>query len=359
MGIVTQRRILAAAVVLVVVAAIVAVVLVGRRPAGPRSFAAAIAYTRTPPAFEARRLVRVASEDELRRAVAELRAGDEVVATRAFDVDGEFILTRRLATPGALLRLGSGARAVRFAYRGPESLPAVWIHDTANVTLLGGDATSPRGGSGILISGPTTHVTWWGLRIHDVGGSGLAMLPAGGPVDHVDVEGVVTRWGIHLVRDPHREKGTGVHAALLADVEGAVFDDNRVAIDASHGPGDAIEIGNPTAQGEIKRNVLILTAHDLDYRATRALAGNGLQLWGGVPVEADVPFLMTRNTEGRAVDANGVWPGVSMAGVHVEYGRAIACCRNPLLPRTESSVDPREAWDPRFGVDYGNVQTSG
>ena len=76
-----------------------------------------------------------------------------------------------------------------------------------------------------------------------------------------------------------------------------------------------------------------------------------------MPVEATVPYLETAHTEGRAVDANGVYPGVSMSGVRIAYGRASACCANAALRMTEPTIGPRQAWDPRTGVSYLDVAT--
>lgn len=348
-----RRTFLVAGAALVVVLAVLVVLL--RKGPAAESYASATAYTRSPPPFPAKRTRRVDSEPALRKALATLRAGDRVIATAPFSVDGEVVITARLRRPGALVELGTGSSAVRFDSGSDRALPAIWIHGTTNLRLVGGDVTNPHGGDGVDISGPTSHVTWWGFSIHDVGGSGLGVLPAHGPTVDLDLEGSVTRWGREPKRDPHRIKGTGVHAAILADVEGAVFDRNRIAIDAHDGPGDAIEIGNPTTAGEIRGNTIILAARRLYFRATSGVAGNGLQLWGRVPVQADVTYLVTRDTEGRAVDANGVSEGVSMSGVHVLYGRAFGCCKNPRLAATEPQLDPTEPWDPRFGVRYSNV----
>jgi hypothetical protein len=342
----------------IAVAAVAVLVLHRRGAAVPATFASATAYTRRPPPFAARRTRRVASEATLRHALATLRPGDRVVATAPFRVYGELVIEARLASPGAVVDLGTGSAAVRFDSASDRALPAVWIRATTNLRLVGGDVSNPRGGDGIDISGPTSRVTWWRFSIHDVGGSGLGVLPAHGPTVDLDLEGEVARWGLVPQRDPHREKGTGVHAAILADVKGAVFDRNRIAIDAHDGPGDAIEIGNPTPEGEIEDNTIILSARRLSFRATSGTAGNGLQLWGRVPIEAKVTYLVTRDTQGRAVDTNGVSPGVSMSGVEVMYGRAFACSQNRRLAATDSRVEPGQAWDPRFGVRYLDVRSS-
>jgi hypothetical protein len=315
----------------------------------------ATSYTRHPPRFKPRRTIRVHNQARLAAAVAKLRPGDRIEATTSFTVSEEFVIAKRLAAPGAEIDLGEGKKAVRFDYEGESNLPAVWIHDARNIRIFGGDVTNPKGGTGITIYGDTSSVVWWGFSVHDTAGAGITAFPARGPIDTVDLEGDITRWGLKPELDPHAEKGTGTHAANLGDVPGGVFTNNRIAIHAWNGPGDAIEIGNPDETGKISGNTLILEARWLTFRAEEQVAGNGLQLWGGVPIGADVPYLVTRSTQGRALDANGVYRGVSMAGVTVHYGHATACCLNPRLHRTEATLRPAQAWDTRAGVAFLHV----
>ena len=322
---------------------------------GVPTFADATSYVRHPLPFKTRRIVRVDSQTRLVAAVASLRPGDRVVATTGFTVSGEFVIAKRLSEPGAVIDFGGGRRAVHFVYGGTSNLPAVWINGARNIRIRGGDITNPTGGTGIAIYGRTSSVVWWGFSIHDTAGSGLTAFPVGGSINRVDLEGRISHWGLKPELDPHAEKGTGTHAANLGDIAGGVFINNRVAIRASGGPGDAIELGNPDATGRISGNTLILEAALLTFRAEEAVAGNGLQLWGGVPVGAVVPYLVTRKTQGRALDANGVYRDVSMAGVTVEYGHATACCLNPRLHSTEATLRPTEAWDSRAGVKFVHV----
>jgi hypothetical protein len=353
-----RRTVLIAALALAAVGAVVAAVLYARHGAGVTSFASATANTRAGPPFPVRRTRRVSSESALRHALSTLRPGDRIVAAKPFRVEGEVEIAARLPPPGAVVDLGTGSSAVLLDSGSDEAFPAVWIHDTTNLRLVGGDISNPKGGDGIDISGPTSNVTWWRFSIHDVGGSGLGVFPAHGPTVDLDLEGRVVRWGLLPERDPHREKGTGLHAAILADVEGGVFARNRIAIDAEDGPGDAIELGNPTSAGEITGNTIILSASRLNFRARHSTVGNGLQLWGGVPIDAKVLYLVTSDTEGRAVNTNAVSQGVSKSRVEVVYGRSFGCCKNPNLSSTEPEVDRFQAWDPRFGVRYLDVRSS-
>jgi hypothetical protein len=345
---------LVASVAVVVVLAAVSVLTASAAKDHP-TWVVATSYTRHPPRFKPRRTIRVHNQARLAAAVAKLRPGDRIEATTSFTVSEEFVIAKRLAAPGAEIDLGEGKKAVRFDYEGESNLPAVWIHDARNIRIFGGDVTNPKGGTGITIYGDTSSFVWWGFSVHDTAGAGITAFPARGPIDTVDLEGDITRWGLKPELDPHAEKGTGTHAANLGDVPGGVFTNNRIAIHAWNGPGDAIEIGNPDETGKISGNTLILEARWLTFRAEEQVAGNGLQLWGGVPIGADVPYLVTRSTQGRALDANGVYRGVSMTGVTVHYGHATACCLNPRLHRTEATLRPAQAWDTRAGVAFLHV----
>jgi hypothetical protein len=355
-----RKRTLIVVVLIAAAAAIGTAVVLrfsGEKPA--HSFAAETAYVEHRPPFAALRTIPVATQEQLADAVSKIRPGDEIDATTAFKVSGEFVIDQRVSGAGAVIDLGTGNNAVRFDYGGNTNLPSVWIRGARNIRIYGGDITNPRGGTGIAVYGNTSAVVWWGFSIHDTAGAGLTAAPSGGPIDGLDLEGSITRWGLDPRRDPHKEKGTGTHAANLGDIPGGIFINNRVAIRASDGPGDAIEIGNPDPTGTISGNTLILEAEKLTYRAKEQVAGNGLQLWGGVPIGANVPYLVTRNTEGRALDANGVSRGVSMAGVRVGYGHASRCCLNPLLGTTEATLSPDQAWDPRAEVTFHDVGSSG
>jgi hypothetical protein len=353
----TRRRWLRALLLLLVTAVLSAAVAVLKASGGNSAltFAAATSYIHHRPRFRSIRTIRVTAQRQLAAAIAHLRPGDQIEATTGFKVSGEFVIAKRLAAPGAVIDLGEGENAVHFDYGGTANLPSVWIHDAGNIQLYGGDVTNPSGGTGIAIYGQTSSVVWWGFSIHDTAGAGLTAASVGGPIDRIDVEGSITRWGLNFELDPHAEKGTGTHAVNISDIPGGVFTNNRVAIHAWDGPGDAIEIGNPDATGQLTGNTLILRAEQLTFRAEQQVAGNGLQLWGGAPIGANVPYLVTRRTQGRAVDANGVFEGVSMAGVIVAYGRATACCLNPHLHRTEPTLRSDRAWDPRAGVTFLNV----
>ena len=323
------------------------------------TYASAIAYTATRPAFNVLREVDVASQAQLESAVANIRAGDLVKATTGFAVDGEFQISVNPSGP-AEIDLGTGANAVRFSYSGTSDLPSVWIVGASNLRIFGGDIHGPppgQLGGGEVTIYDASNILWWGFHIHDVPGTALNLAPVYGPINGCDLQGEIDHWGENPAGDPHAEKGTGVHAANVADVTGAVYTNSRLALYAHDGPtGAAIQIGNPDGTGQISGDTIILKAVNLTKVATSQVAGNALQEWGGVPMQINVPYLEAANLAGRAVDANGVYSGVSQTGVRIAYGRATNTNLNTYLAQTESSISPTTPWDPRHGTVFADAQ---
>jgi hypothetical protein len=325
---------------------------------GTLSYASAIAYADTRPAFTVLREVDVASQAELQSAITNIRAGDLVKATTGFSVSGEFKISVNPSGP-AEIDLGTGSGAVTFSYTGTSDLPSVWIVNSSNLRIFGGEVHGPPpgqvGNGGVMVY-HATNVLWWHFHIHDVAGIGLSLYPVSGAISGCDFQGEVDHWGENTSYDPHAEKGTGVHGANVSDVGGGIYTNNRLALYAHDGPaGAAIQIGNPDGSGQISGNTIILKAVNLTMHATSQVAGNALQEWGGVPMQINVPYLEASNLQGRAVDANGVYSGVNQTRVIVGYGRATNTNLNTSLSTTESSVSPTAPWDPRHSTTYQNV----
>jgi len=321
------------------------------------TYASEIAYTQTRPAFTVLREIDVTTQAQLQSCVTNIQAGDlcKDTSPTGFAVTGEFTINKNPSSK-AEIDLGTGSAAVRFNYGGTSNLPSVWITNSSNLSIFGGDITNPTGGSGVTVYGHTFNVLWWGFYVHSTGNHGLQMLSVNGAIDSTDFQGEVTDWGRVLAWDGHSEKGTGIHGAILADVTGAIFTNNRLALYAHDGPtGAGIEIGDPTSAGTITGNTFIIKAVNLTKVATSQVAGNALQLWGGVPMSIQVPYLEATNLQGRAVDAQGVNSGVSQAGVVIAYGRASNTNLNPNLGSTEPGISATEPWDARHGTIFQDV----
>ena len=101
------------------------------------------------------------------------------------------------------------------------------IESTAN-TAPPALQTSDAGGD-CLRSYGAQHVTWWYFTAHDCGGTGAAFFGGQEPTEHNDFNGTIWDVGQNLARDPHLEKGTGLHCVNLDDNNIYAFEHNRFA----------------------------------------------------------------------------------------------------------------------------------
>ena len=287
----------------------------------------------------------MSNASQLQAALSNLRPGDLVKATTAFTVNGSTVIRNRLAAPAELDLTG-----VSFVFSGGFNAQAVLINNAKNLYIYGGDLSTADTGGTCLTDHGSQHVRWWGFNVHDCGGSGFAAFtaPGSGPVDHDDFQGTITRVGQTLAWDPHSEKGTGVHGAILWDAQTRyAFTHNRFAFYAHDIPtGACVELGNEQPASQAGGNVLYEKCVNETEVAKRQTGGNGLQLWGDTDnLGLDVKYLEVVNAQGRALETGGIDQGQSLAGVTVEYGRA-----------TNTNLNPRFAgqspWDSYGGVVY-------
>lgn len=289
------------------------------------TFASETAYASSPPAFTAKREIDVADATALKSAIANLQPGDLVKATAAFTVGGETQIAKRLSAPAELILSG-----VKFSYTGGSNYPAVWLNNSSNLLMYGGEATTNSTGGGCILDYGSQNVTWWGFKAHDCGGSGFSALTVNGAVSHDDFEGEIWNVGKNLSWDPHADKGTGLHCAgEMADADhGYAFTANRLAFYCHDiAVGEAFAFGvSPTAADLGKTggtNTLILKADRLTCVATTQSCGSAITLWGLVSSMAlDIKYLEVNNVTGYALFDNAASSGATLDGVTVEYGRA-------------------------------------
>jgi hypothetical protein len=284
---------------------------------------------------------------ELRSAISTLRAGDLVKATTSFTVSGTTVIKNRLSSPAELDLSG-----VRFVYSGGQDYPAVWLDDAENVRIYGGDAsTADTGGSCVDVYG-SQHVLWWSFTAHDCGGSGFDVCTCAGlTVDHNDFQGTIWKVGQNLRWDPHPEKGSGEHAALLWDSKyTSAFTNNRFALYAHDIPtGACVEIGNKEA-APATGNVLYEKCVNATFVAKTQTGGNALQVWGYTDkLGLDVKYLEGENLQGYALRDGGVYSGQTLSGLTVEHGHASHTNKNPLYAG-------KSPWMTDSGVVYGHVR---
>jgi hypothetical protein len=308
----------------------------------------AISYTRTNPSFTPKRTVEVSTATQLKTAIANLRPGDLVKATASFTVSGETVIKNRLSSAAELDLTG-----VSFLYLGGANLPAVWLNNVRNLHIFGGDASTANTGGACIVDYGSQHVIWWRFTAHDCGGSGIGISTTNAPVDHDDFQGTIWKAGQNLDWDPHAEKGTGLHGAILWDSKRTYgFTNNRFAFYVHDVPtGACVELGNKRP-AEAGGNVLYEKCVDETEVAKIQTGGNGLQLWGYTDhLGLDVKYLEVDNAQGYALWGGGVYPGQRLSGVTVQYGRA-----------SDTNLNPRYAgqnpWDSEHGGGpvYGRVQ---
>jgi hypothetical protein len=311
------------------------------------TYRSAISYTRQRPAFTPARTIPVSTASQLLSAIAGLRAGDLVRATRAFTVNGITVIRNRLSSPAEL-----DLSRIRFVYSGGANHPALWLNNARNLYIYGGDFSTVDTGGNCITDHASQYVLWWGFTAHDCGNTGFSAQAVGGPVDHNDFQGTIWKVGQNLAWDPHAEKGTGLHGANLWDAnQTGNFTNNRFAFYAHDVPtGACVEFGNDQPSSQATGNVLYLRCVNATKVAQRQAGGNALQTWGDTnTLGLDVKYLEADNLQGYAFWAGGVYPGQNLHGVTIEYGRASHTDLNPRFAG-------RSPWDRRYGVAYGRVR---
>jgi hypothetical protein len=316
---------------------------------GGEVYKKATSYTRQRPSFSPTRTIEVRKASQLQAAIANLQPGDLVKATANFTVSGITVIRNRLSSPAELDLSG-----VRFIFSGGSNHPAVAVENAKNLYIYGGNISTAGTGGACLIDHGSQHVLWWGFTVHNCGGSGFTAQAVGGPVDHDDFQGTISKVGQNLAWDPHSEKGTGEHGANLWDANQiGNFTNNRFAFNMHDIPtGACVEFGNDQPLSQATGNVLYLRCVNATKVAVRQGGGNALQCWGDtITLGLDVKYIEGDNLQGHAFWAGGVYPGQNLRGVTIEYGRA---SRTNLNPRYAG----QSPWDRRYGVAYGRVRTA-
>ena len=311
-----------------------------RRQRAVRSWSEATNFRR--PTFRPRRTIDVASARAFWRAWRRLRPGWEIRVHHVV-FRGETVFSKRLAG-WAQVDFGRGTV---FTGASDADRPAVWIDSSHDVRFYGGTVTNPRGGGGVLIY-DSDYVTWWNFRIRYVGGSGLAVQGIHTADSHLDLRGAISHWGGNLALDPHQEKGTGLHGALLGDADRGVRN-SRFSLYLHDGPtGAGIEVGGATSTDGFWDNTLYVRCKDLTMRATVQAGGNCVQVWGENVIGNDFAYLDAEDIQGRPYDTSGMYEGQSLASDTVVYGRATHTNLNPALPATDG-LARLVHWDRRHG----------
>jgi hypothetical protein len=321
--------------------------------AQPRSWRAATDFPR-PPFHPTRRIV-VRSADRFWKAWRDLRPGEEI-DVRGVTFTGEAAFVNKRLPRWAEVHFEAGTKFV--GYPTAQNYGAVFLKNDAHIRFYGGDvsdrASGGMAGTGITVH-DSTHVLWWNFVVHDVGGEGVYLAGVTRPSTWLDFKGEVYDWGRNLAFDPNREKGTGIHGVNVDDSYYGVTH-SRLAFYVHDGPtGAGMSIGGGRATDGPQYNTIYLSCRNLTMAAKVQVAGNCIQFWGENDLHNTIEFLQARNLSGRPFDANGLYPGQSLATNTVEYGRAAHTNLNPVLGRAEYGIPAHVRWDRRGGTVFHDV----
>jgi hypothetical protein len=304
-------------------------------PSNP-GFASRTAYLDKPPPIP-RDAVRVASSSSFEHALAKAHAGETILVTGHLRIAGEFSGFDRVIKGGIVkVVLGPG---VRFVGGDGKGLPAVWVRRSGGWRIWGGTITNREGG-GLLFYSLPGPLTWTGFRVRDTAGGCVGVLPVGGNIDHLVLEGLTGTAKPNLSLDPHAEKGTGIQAWNIADATGGVVEQSTFAADVvDQATGAAVEIDT----GRIGPGVAVYArARHLGFalpgtswngNARAQVAGNVIQLWGAtLKGTLDLRYVEGADINGRLLDTTGVHPGADLSRVRVDLARVSGpILQNPLL----------------------------
>ncbi|MDX6480013.1 MAG: hypothetical protein QOG85_523 [Gaiellaceae bacterium] len=244
---------------------------------------------------------------------------------------------------------------VAFSSTSPSRYAGLFVHDSTNLRIYGGDYSS-TGGPGIVVEGGTTDNVFWDFYVHDTHWDGIDLFPltvGGDAITGNSFRGEITRWGGNVSSpswDPHAEQGTGIHGAQVADVSsGGPFTGNTLALYVHDGmTGAGIQFGQPTGGGAITGNTIYVKAVNLTKASTSQVAGNALQFWGNHDLTGTViGWAEGTNLQGRVVDANGMSGLLYITGlVTVLHGRHTNTNLNPSYPASNRT----NPYDPTHGI---------
>jgi hypothetical protein len=277
-----------------------------------------------------------------------LTAGDVVHVVGPMTIDGcagcHTLITKKVSAPGASIYFDSnvvfaGDTNTGFGY-------ASVTVDATNISLYGGVIAGGQGGFGLDIgpqlssdTGNVTNIKWWGLKVHDVGSTGIY---SGGEqnssgvwlgASNIDVDAEVWAVGQQPENDPHAVKGTGMHALYVggspADPPGTwQVANSKFSIythDTSTCVGD-VQVGQSVSNTEFW-----VRAYNLSYvGSANWAAGYAFDLWTAAPssyMDSNITAhdVEAYNTAGPTVVDSSLGSGP----VTIEYGRATNVLTNP------------------------------
>jgi hypothetical protein len=205
-------------------------------------------------------------------------------------------------------------------------------------------------GTGVVVY-DSSHLSWWGFRVHDVGGAGMYLTGIKKASDHLDFKGDVYDWGHSLKWDPHTEKGTGLQGINVGDSNYGV-NNSRLAFHVHNSPvGSGLELGGAVATDGVRGNKIYLWCQNLTIVAPHAEGGNCAQVWGENVTGNTFNYIAAQHLSGRPYETGGMFTNQSLATDKVVFGRASRTNLNPAYGTLR--------WNPHGDTTLEDVAPSG
>lgn len=249
---------------------------------------------------------------------------------------------------------------------------ALSILASSNLALYGGEFTSTA--IGISMRGAITTVSLFDTWIHDVGMHGILAIPSTSSGGTSTITGtriqaeVGPNWCMNPALDPHPDKGSGIHCAILFDSgNGSSFTNNTLAIYGHDsltagatsygqtwpegGGGSCMELGQ-TSGGSGANNTLyakgvnfhmIPNSTNPGSTGTRQFGGRLIALWGNVALTGlRMGWLEANNITGPMVGGDGGnWHPTAIV---VDHGRATLTNQSTVGSNAAPQNVPYPVW---------------
>jgi hypothetical protein len=299
------------------------------------------------PAFRPSRTITVDTAAGFSRAWRQLRPRDEIVVN-GVTFRGEVALIHKHLSDWAEVHFAKGTKFVGVS--DAENEPSVWLNDDSHIRFYRGDvsdsASGGMAGTGIIVDG-SSYVSWWGVKVHDVGGAGLFLTGIKKASDHLDFKGDVYDWGHNLKWDPHKVKGTGLQGINIADSHYGV-NESRLAFHVHDSrAGSGLQMGGAVPTDGARGNKIYLWCQNLMVVAPNAQGGSCAQVWGENVISNTFKYIRAQHLSGSPYYAGGMYANQSLATNMVVYGRASLTNLNPAYGQIR--------WDSRSGTVFKDV----
>jgi hypothetical protein len=287
----------------------------------------------------------VTSLAAFKTALAHLKAGDDYLV-QGVTFSGETIINPKLS---AYARFTFDHSCVIQGFTGStwNQRPAIWLPEPSYIQLVfepGCTLTNPRGESIIEVFGGH-HIVLDGFAGKTSGGGGLGLSPVNADLTNLWVRGSVSDGGHNSAQwDPHQEKGSGVHAAYLANGRGYNMHDVTLALYTHDQPLCAGDIQLGSSHAVPYNFTMYVKADRLSWVSKIQEGGNAATIWGDVGRNIVFPIIEANDLQGFGLWVRNLHTSPP-AGITVQQGTAVNTNQN----RRWRGQNP---WQHRPGVTY-------